>query len=484
MAKHFDVLIRGADVIDGTGAARFTADVAVIGDRIIEIGDLTDSSAEIEIDATGHVVAPGFIDAHTHDDRLLLSGGDMSPKISQGITTIIGGNCGISLAPMPGGHLAEVPAPLNLLDGTGEWFKFKSFASYMKALAAAPAATNCAMLVGHSTLRVATMADLSRPANFEETTAMRDLVVEAMEAGAIGISTGLAYPPAFNSSTQEVIDICEPLSKYNGLYCTHLRDEGNAIIESLEEAFRIGREINVPVVLSHHKVTGLQNYGRSEETLDVIKKNMENQPICLDCYPYAAASTVLVHRIASTSSKVTVTWSKGLPEYAGMDLDEIMKKLDVGMEEAIERLLPAGAIYYRMDEADVQKILEFEDTMIGSDGLPHDQIPHPRLWGCFTRVLGHYGRGLGLFPLEKAIHKMTGLTARNFGLADRGVVKAGAFADLTIFDETTVDARATFADPIAPSFGIAQVLVNGDIVWANGESTGTRPGRVLSRAAA
>jgi N-acyl-D-amino-acid deacylase len=374
-----------------------------------------------------------------------------------------------------------VTPPLNLLDDEGKWFRFRSFKEYLDALKAEPATTNRAMLVGHTTLRVATMDDLEQPANAKQIQAMQELVVEAMQAGAIGVSTGLFYEPAVAAPTEEVIEICKPLKKYNGLYCTHMRDEADGVMDSLEETFRIGREVGVPVVISHHKVIGQKNYGRSDETLEFIRKSMAMQPICLDCYPYTAGSTVLSASRAVTSARVIVTWSKPLPQYAGQDLDKIAAQMGVSQDEAIERLLPAGAIYFRMDEGDVQKILQFAPTMIGSDGLPHDSSPHPRLWSTFPRVLGHYRRSLGLFSLETAVHKMTGLTAVNFGLADRGVVKEGAFADLTLFDEETVDEVATYENPIALAKGIHTVIVNGDIVWNDGKATGARPGRVLSR---
>ena len=207
---------------------------------------------------------------------------------------------------------------------------------------------------------------------------------------------------------------------------------------------------------------------------------MAKQAVCLDCYPYTAGSTILSADRAASSTRVIVTWSKSLPEYAGQDLADIAKKMGVSEEQAVARLNPAGAIYFRMDEADVQRILQFDETMIGSDGLPHDAAPHPRLWGSFPRVLGHYGRTLGLFPLEKAVHKMTGLTAKNFGLKDRGVLKEGAYADLTLFDADTVAEAATYEAPIANAHGIDTVIVNGAIVWRDGRSTGARPGRVLT----
>lgn len=484
MQKNFDLLIRHATVIDGTGAPRYSADIGITGDRISKIGDLSAFSAKNEIDLDGRVAAPGFIDAHTHDDRMMLSDPEMTPKISQGVTTIIGGNCGVSLAPMPRPIPDPVTPPLNLLDDAGVWFKFPTFGSYLDALKNQPSTTNRAMLVGHTTLRVAVMDDLEQPASPEQIVQMQALVTEAMQAGAIGVSTGLFYEPAVAAPTQEVIDICRPLKTFNGLYCTHMRDEADGVMDSLEETFRIGREVGVPVVISHHKVIGQKNYGRSDETLAFIQKNMAKQPICLDCYPYAAGSTVLSWSRAVTSARVIVTWSKAHPEFAGQDLDKIADKMGVTQEQAVNQLLPAGAIYFRMDEGDVQKILQFGPTMIGSDGLPHDASPHPRLWATFPRVLGHYRRGLGLFSLETAVHKMTGLTATNFGLTDRGVIQEGAFADLTLFNEETVDAVATYENPIALSKGIETVIVNGDIVWEHGHVTAARPGRVLSRPAA
>jgi N-acyl-D-amino-acid deacylase len=474
-SMRFDLLIRNATVIDGTRAPRFRADIGVAQGRIVAIGSL--HGGKTEIDASGKIVAPGFIDAHTHDDRLMLSAPDMVPKVSQGVTTVVAGNCGISLAPAPNGMRAPVAVPLDLLDDEGAWFRFPTFAQYVEALKAKPAATNCALLVGHSMLRVQTMDDVGRPATDSQIKRMREMVDEALAAGAIGLSTGLYYEPACAAPTEEVIEICRPLSRRNGIYCTHMRNEGERVMDSLEESFRVGRELGVPVVISHHKVAGKPNHGRSAETLPFIEKAMRSQKIGLDCYPYHASSTILSASRVAAASKVLVTWSKPHPEAAGMELGEIKENLKLSVED----LLPAGAIYFSMDEKDVQRILGFEHTMIGSDGLPHDAAPHPRLWGTFPRVLGHYARGLGLFSLEEAVYKMTGLTAKTFGLADRGQLKAGYAADMTIFDSGTVEEAATFAKPIQPAKGIETVIVNGAIVWREGKPTGARPGRVLAR---
>ena len=481
MNEHFDLLIRNATIIDGTGAQRTSGDVGLRGDRIAAIGRLERDRADIEIDASGKVAAPGFIDAHTHDDRLMLSSPEMAPKVSQGVTTVVAGNCGISLAPVPAAMKGRVPPPLDLLDDRGSWFRFPAFRAYVEELNAYPAATNCALLVGHTTLRVATMDRFDRPATGAEIGRMQKLAREALSAGAIGVSTGLYYEPANAAPTEEVIEVCRPLKEFNGIYCTHMRNEADRVMDSLDETFRIGKALDVPVVVSHHKVVGQSNHGRSQETLPRIAEAMRQQPVCLDCYPYIASSTILSADRAKICSRVIVSSSRPFPQYAGMDLDEVVRKMALPYEQAIEKLQPASAIYFSMDEADVQRILAFDHTMVGSDGLPHDIAPHPRLWGCFPRVLGHYARDLKLFPLETAVRKMTGLPARTFGLRDRGVLREGAFADITLFDPDTVGETATWEKPIQAASGILATIVNGAVVWNNGKPTGNRAGRVLGR---
>ncbi|HUN70014.1 MAG TPA: amidohydrolase family protein, partial [Burkholderiales bacterium] len=363
MGKRYDLVIRNATVIDGTRAPRYEADIAVEGDRIAAIGSLRNSNSKAVIDARGKIVSPGFIDAHTHDDRLMLSAPEMAPKASQGVTTVVAGNCGVSLAPLVLGARAA-PPPLDLIGDAG-WYRFKSFSEYVRTLDAKPAATNAALLVGHTTLRVATMTDLDATASPGEIEAMQALVREALDAGAIGVSTGLYYEPARAASTEEVIEVCRPLSARKALYCTHMRDEGDHVIDSLEETFRIGRELGVPVVVSHHKVVGLPNHGRSSETLPLIAARMKSQGIGLDCYPYCASSTILTADRAALATKTLVTWSTPHPEFAGRDLAEVAKAMGTSEGEAANRLVPAGAIYFMMDEADVQRVLSFEHTMVG-----------------------------------------------------------------------------------------------------------------------
>ena len=475
MNQRYDLLIRNATIIDGSRRPRYTGDIGVRGGRIADIGKLGGAHGVRDIDARGKIAAPGFIDAQTHDDRLLTSDPEMTPKVSQGVTSVIVGNCGVSLAPLVA---ASPPPPLDLIDDGGA-FRFPDFASFLDALDSQPAATNAACLVGHTTLRVAAMSRLDRAATPKETEHMQAMAREALAAGAIGLSTGTYYPPAAHATTEEIIAIAQALREYGGRYVTHMRYEDDRIVESMEETFRIGREAGVPVIISHHKVVGPNNKGRSTETLALLRKTAERQSVCLDCYPYTASSTILRADRIALSSRILITWSKPHPEFAGMALAQAAAQLGVSQEEAVPLLSPAGGIYFSMDEGDVQRILQFDETMIGSDGLPHDAKPHPRLWGTFPRVLGHYCRDLGLFPLETAIYKMTGLTARNFGLKERGLLQAGYWADITLFNAAEIGDAASFDRPTQAARGIECVIVNGVPVWSEGRSTGARPGRVL-----
>jgi N-acyl-D-amino-acid deacylase len=478
MNAPYDLLIRNALIIDGARRPRYTGDIGVRGGRIADIGQLREMRGKREIDAQGKIAAPGFIDAHTHDDRLLGSDPAMTPKVSQGVTSVITGNCGISLAPLVA---ASPPPPLDLIDDGGA-FRFPDFASFLDELESRPAATNVACLVGHTTLRVAAMSRLDRAATPAETAGMRELARAALAAGAVGLSTGTYYPPAAHATTEEIIAVAQPLKEYGGRYVTHMRFEDDRIVESMEETFRIGRELGVPVIISHHKLMGARNHGRSTETLALLHRTGQRQSVCLDCYPYAASSTILRADRIALSSRILITWSKPHPELAGKELAQAAEQLGLTQEQAVGALSPAGAIYFSMDEADVQRILKFDETMIGSDGLPHDVKPHPRLWGTFARVLGHYCRDLRLFPLETAIYKMTGLTARNFGLKERGLLQPGYWADITIFDAAEIGEAGNFDAPAQAARGIDSVIVNGVPVWSEGRSTGARPGRLLRAA--
>ena len=472
-----DLLIEGGILMDGSGDERVRADIAIRGDRISQVGDLKGMQANARMDATGLVVAPGFIDAHTHDDRAVMSTPHMTPKLSQGVTTVVTGNCGISLAPLTN---REPPPPLNLLGGR-DWYRYASMGEYMAEVEASPPAINLAPLVGHTTLRVATMSRLDRPAEDKEIDAMGALLDEALEAGCIGMSTGLAYAPAIAAPTDEVVALAERLQPYGGVFTTHMRNESDRVLESVAETLEIGQRAGVSVVISHHKCCGRKNYGLTKKTLAAIHEARAHQTVDLDVYPYIASSTVLIAESVASSERVLVTWSTPHPECAGRDFADIRAEWGVSIPEAIERLQPAGAIYYQMDEQDLRRVLAFEDTMIGSDGLPHDEFPHPRLWGTFPRVLGHYSRDVGLFSLEQAIRRMTAVPARVFGLTDRGVVREQAYADLVLLDPDTVIDSANFESPKQHAAGIREVIVNGMPVWHQNAWSGGRPGRILRR---
>ncbi|HAV1831789.1 TPA: D-aminoacylase [Enterobacter hormaechei subsp. steigerwaltii] len=473
-----DWLFRNVTVIDGSGGEQYRADVAIADDRIVDIAPKLDVFARQTIEGEGRVLAPGFIDVHTHDDTNVIRMPEYLPKISQGITTVIVGNCGISaaLATMKG----EVPDPMNLL-GEKEHFIYPTVEAYAHAVEAARPALNVATLIGHTTLRNNHMDTLSRVATENEIAGMRAQLREGLKQGALGLSTGLAYASAFHSSTEEVMALAEELADGQGLYTTHLRSEFEPILDALDEAFRIGRHGKIPVVVSHHKCAGAKNWGRTKETLAFFDKMREQQDINCDCYPYSASSSTLDLKQVTDEFDIVITWSETHPGQAGKTLQQIADSWQVSMHDAAKRLMPAGAIYYNMDEQDVRRVLRYPATMIGSDGLPNDPMPHPRLWGAFPRVLGHYCRDEKLFPLTTAIHKMTGLSAARFRLPLRGLVKVGYYADLVLFNPHTVRDVASFTDPKKPAMGIESVMVNGVMSYGKEQQVTGRAGRFLCR---
>jgi len=481
MALRCDLIIRDATVFDGLGSPRVNADVGVTGDRIVAVGDLGSHLADREVLADGMALAPGFIDAHTHDDRAVLCGpACMLCKMSQGVTTVVVGNCGISLSPV---RMKTRPVlPLNLLGGE-EAFIYDSFAAYADHLKRAPSPVNTYALIGHMSLRVEAMnGDTQRQATDAEAAFMQGRLRQALAEGASGFSTGLYYPPNMMAPTEEVIAVAEALRAVGGLYVTHMRDEANDVLLSIEETLRIGRAVDVPVVISHHKCAMPENFGRSVETLPVIDQGAAGQKVDFDVYPYAAGSTSLMPSRLRKDVAVQITWSVPHPEFAGRMLADIAMEWQLDLRAAAERLTPAGAIYFQMDEPDVQRIMAHRLAMIGSDGLPHDAYPHPRLWGTFPRVLGHYARDLGLFSLEEAVRKMTGHTASVFRMVDRGVIREGAFADLVLFDPALVRDTATYDAPTRVAEGILETWVNGQSAYVFGEgATNARAGRLVTR---
>jgi len=468
-------------VVDGSGAAPVAADVLLQGDRIGAVGPALHgrlhellpagaSAADVQrVDCGGLVVAPGFIDVHTHDDGIVLAAPEMAPKVSQGVTTVVTGNCGLSVAPF----VVDEPTGALTLLGRGS-FRFDSMKAYAEAVAQAQPAVNVAPLVGHTTLRAACLADLAQPASAAQLEAMCALLDGCLRDGAIGLSSGLFYPEAMPAPAAEVTALARVVARHQGVYATHLRTEMADIIEAMREAGDTAFEAGVPLIISHHKCAGPANWGRTIETLALIERLAERQPVAMDVYPYVAGSTVLREDQVDGVIDVLISWSAPHPEATGRLLASIAAEWGVSQREACRRLMPGGACYFQMHEDDVRRVLAHPRSMVGSDGLPHDRHPHPRLWGTFPRVLGHYCRDEGLFTLPEAVRKMTGLAARNFRLHGRGRLQAGAYADVVVFDAARVRDLATYAEPLRRSEGIERVYVNGRLSYRGGAGRGAQ----------
>jgi N-acyl-D-amino-acid deacylase len=481
------ILLEGGLVVDGSGGPSWPGDVLLVDGRIERLGaGLRErlphglAAADLQIvDCRERVIAPGFIDAHTHDDAIVLSDPAYLPKVSQGITTLVTGNCGISLAP----YVCEAAKPpLNLLGAPS--FRYPTFAAYADAVAAARPAVNVAPLIGHTTLRFAALDDLSRAATADERARMAALLDESMAAGALGLSSGLFYEEAHAAPADEVTDLARVVARHGGVYATHLRSEMAQIIQALHEAGDCAFDAGVPLVISHHKCAGPANWGRTRETLPLIDALAARQDIAMDVYPYVAGSTVLREDLVDGVIDVMLTWSDAFPAVTGRLLADVAADWGVDQKTACRRLMPGGACYFQIDEADVERVISHPRTMIGSDGLPHDRHPHPRLWGAFPRVFARYWRERQLFSLEQAVHKMTGLTARNFRLEGRGVLRAGACADVVVFDPARIADTATYDHPVSASVGVSAVYVNGVQAYAEGGAVLARAGRLLKRGAA
>jgi N-acyl-D-amino-acid deacylase len=471
-------LLQGALIVDGSGAPGWRGDLLIDAGRIAALGPVLDVDAAVpRRDCSSLVLAPGFIDAHSHDDAALITTPAMTAKLSQGVTTVVTGNCGISLAPLV---TAEPPPPMNLL--AREQFRFASFADWRAAVDAAGPAVNAVGLVGHTALRLRCVADPGRAATAAERDAMCALLDDAMREGAAGLSSGTFYAPAAAADAAELLALARVAARHGGVYAVHLRNEMAGVLDAIREAADCAHEAGLPLVISHHKCAGRAQWGRSLQTLALIERLAERQALGLDVYPYLAGSTVLREDLADGLTPIRLTWSEAHPELAGRWLADIARDWACSEPEAVARLQPGGACYFQMHEEDVGRILTHPLAMIGSDGLPHDRFPHPRLWGAFPRVWTHYGRERGLLTLEQAVHKMTGLTAQRFGLRDRGLLREGFAADLVLFDALRLADRADYAEPCVPAAGIEAVWVNGAMAWENGTAQG-RSGRTLVRGA-
>ncbi|OZI17688.1 N-acyl-D-amino-acid deacylase family protein [Bordetella genomosp. 7] len=473
-----DVKITGGWLIDGGGAPRRRADLGIVGDRIAAMGDLSGRAAHREIDAGGRIVAPGFIDVHGHDDLMFVERPDLPWKVTQGITTVVVGNCGVSGAPAP--LPGNTAAALALL---GQTPLFADMAAYFDTLRTQQPLINVAALVGHANLRLAAMAQPAGTPTAAEQAAMEAMLEQSLQAGAVGFSTGLAYDPGAAARPSELEGLARVAARLGALHTSHIRNEGDAVEEAVQEVLQVARATGCATVLSHHKCMLPRNWGRSAATLANIDLAREQGvEVALDIYPYPGSSTILIPERADAIDDIRITWSTPHPECSGQYLRDIAANWNCSPTEAARRLSPAGAIYFAMDEAEVRRIFRHECCMVGSDGLPNDSHPHPRLWGTFPRILGRYVREANIMTLEQAVAKMTALPARVFGLQDRGVLRVGAWADVVVFDADTVIDNATWDTPERPSAGIEAVLVNGIQIYPTPREK-RRPGRILRRGA-
>lgn len=525
----FDILVHGGEVLDGTGAPAVRADVGVTDGRIAAIGALRGHAARHTLDAEGHVVSPGFIDMHSHDDFNLPLNPLAPGKVRQGVTTDVVGNCGSSPAPIAP-ERRELHRSLWMLD-SGLDATWSTFAEFLERLP--PTGLNVAPLVGHTAVRCAAMGADDRAPTASELERMRGHVAEAMEAGAFGFSTGLIYPPGCFARTDEIVELAKVSARYRGGYFTHMRNEGEQVLDSIGEALEIGRRSGAHVQISHLKVANKQNWGRAKEVLALIDRaRADGVAVHADQYPYTASSTglrsllpqwalaggspALVARLKDPAQRTRIrdevlrtmgggsiriaTWddarvarSESHPHLSGLTVAAAAQKLDRQPVEALLDLLIADGgktlgIFLSMSEDDVRTILRHPAVGIGSDGVytgvpgkPDTAKPHPRYFGTFPRVVGRYARDEGVLALPDAVRKMTGLTASILGLKDRGLVRTGYAADLVVFDPKTVLDRATFAEPDQPPSGIPAVIVNGVPAVLKGAMTGEAAGRVLRR---
>lgn len=514
-----ELLIKGGRILDGSGNPWFKADLAIEDGRIAAIGRLQREAGEV-IDAEGLVVAPGFIDTHSHSDLMLIAEPEARMKVMQGITTEIVGQDGLGEAPIRGDLLEDWRRYLSGLNGDPEieW-DWRSFSDYLNRLEKARPATNVASLVGHGNLRLLTVGMEDRRPTREELDEMRGLLAGAMEEGALGLSTGLIYPPCSYSDPEELSSLCQVVHEYGGIFVAHMRDEGDRILEALEEMITLGRRTGTPIHISHLKTSGEGNWGRMVEVLEVIESaRVEGIDITFDQYPYIAGSTFLssllpgwaheggpskmLERIRDTASRRKILEEMGRGErwdgilissvkteenrrLEGRRLSEAASEMGLTPQELALKLIEeeenaVSMILFSMSETDVETAMRSRLGMVCTDGLVLGR-PHPRAYGSFPRVLGRYVRDKGVLSLEEAVRKMTSLPAQRFGLMDRGLLRPGLAADITIFDPRSIMDKATFEDPRRFPEGIEYVIVNGEIAVEEGSYKGIRAGRVLRR---
>lgn len=517
-----DYLIKDGLVIDGRGGPPFEAHVGILGEEIVYVGP-DEKPAKQCIAAKGLIVSPGFIDTHSHSEFTLLADGRAEGKISQGVTTEINGNCGLSAAPLYGDAFAHREKDCEELGIKERW---RTFNEYFGLLGKRGIALNFATLCGHGNIRASVMGYRDGPPDAGETAAMRRLLSEAVREGAKGLSTGLIYPPGVYSRTEELTGLCAVLES-RGIYASHIRSEGDALIESIEEVVAIGEGAKTRVHVSHIKTSGESNWWKAEEAMDLIERGRAaGTVITCDRYPYIASSTDLdtvlpswvyeggaekelerlrdaktAERIkAEIASKDDEYW-KGVfvssvlkPENRWMEGENIhdiagkmgMKTVDAFFKILIDEKIRTGAIFFSMNEENLKKFLSLPYSMIGSDsavrsfsGPTRTGKPHPRGFGSFSRFLGKYVRDEKLVGLPEGIRKMTGLPAETFGLHKRGLLREGFYADITVLDYGKINDTATFREPYGKAEGLAYVFVNGVPVVNEGECAGSLPGKIL-----
>ena len=491
-----DIAIRKATVCDGSGRALRSADVGLAGDRIVAVDDVP--PARREVDAAGLLLTPGFVDVHSHDDFAVLVEPEMAFKVAQGVTTCVVGNCGLGVVPYDIGvqrfRLYYPDASPTPWSGFGEYFN--------RVTDAAPT-INVAVLVGHGSLRRGAMGVANRAPSRDEMRLMQGWLEEGIDAGVSGLSSGLVYEPGRYASAQEIVQLAQPIADAGGIYTTHIRNEAGGLLDSIAEAIAVGRATRVPLQVSHLKASGHDNCGRVKEALRLMDDaRQDGLRVSHDAYPYTAASTYLSALKESliredgsmdgewgrvSVSDVLIASCPPQPVYEGRRLSELAEFWRVGYSQARDRLLTETGdatfiVLFAMCEEDVQAALTHPAGMIGSDGVPGvGAKPHPRLFGTFPRVLSRYVRESQLFTLPEVVRRMTSLPAQTFGLANRGLIEVGAFADLVLLDPNSVKDRATYDSPQQTPEGIHKVFVNGQLVVDEGHITASRPGRVLRR---
>lgn len=524
----FDLVIEGGTVVDGTGRERFRADVGIEDGKITAVGSLSGESATARIDAHGLVVAPGFIDSHSHADISLLAKPSAEAKSLQGVTTEIIGNCGFSTYPLMPHTQEQVKRYSEPLFGNPEidW-TWNDLTGYAERYGITGAAVNAAALIGHGALRSAVMGHENRVPTATEIDEMKSLAGMLMAQGAVGMSTGLAYVPGVYAGIDEIAAVCEVVGAHGGLYATHLRDQADHLVESVEEALAVGRRAKIPVLISHHKAAGPRNYGKVKTTLSLLDAARgEGIPTYADLYPYTSGMSTMnatvppwmfegglaeaLKRLADPQARAQVgrDLESGLPgwenrlgalgwdniviatvvtpankDLEGLSLAQGAQKrgkpnLDFLLDLLLEEQCNVGRITHNSCEEDLVCVMCHGHTMVGSDGIDAGK-PHPRQYGTFPRVIADLARERGVMTLEAAVRKMTGLTAETFRLHDIGIVAPGRRADLVLFDPLRIRDTATYADPCQYPEGIAAVMVNGVWTAKDGRSTGALPGSLL-----